>query len=343
MARNGRLGPEVQMKFGVMVYSVDLFIFEKNITMRKIWLLLVFISLAIILLVSGCGVHPDIASDGIDSIWLKNFSDKDLSSKVIVDESEWSEVIREIHRGRQTISKCRPEATLVIEYKNGSKDEFILNSGSDQLSIGCDGAQYSSRRKHPVLEKYLDLSNAKYISWPAETTGPNIPVRYCDIDRQDEDESLIGYVFVDTSNWMLPIVLDGNSLYTPSLSDLREAERILQREYPTILKKKAYDENGHLVEEGGLKNYARQYVFMKGPKGGRYVYINFVYMGWADLEDKEPPLCDPEGPHAVPPPPPGSYMSREWLIVDDGGDTYWRVFLDLDKGKVERCGVNGHA
>jgi hypothetical protein len=72
--------------------------------MRKTWLLLVSISLAIIPLVSGCGVPPDVVSDNIDSIWLKTFSDKDLSSKVIVDESEWSEVIREIHRGRQTIS-----------------------------------------------------------------------------------------------------------------------------------------------------------------------------------------------------------------------------------------------
>lgn len=296
------------------------------------------------LLVSGCGVHPDVVSDGIDSIWLKTFSDKDLSSKVIVDESEWSEVIREIHRGRQTISKYAPEATLVIEYKNGSTDEFILNSGSDQLSFGWGGAHYSSRRKHPVLEKYLDLSNAKYISWPAETTGPNIPVRYCDIDRQDEDESLIGYVLVDTSavNW-IPSFMDGASLYTPSLSDLREAERILQREYPTILKKKAYDENGHLFEEGGLKNYARQYLFMKGPKGGRYVYINFVYLGMADLEDKEPPRYDPEDPGAAVPPPFRDNLSRHWVYVDDGGDTYWRAFLDLDKGKVERCGVNGHA
>lgn len=295
------------------------------------------------LLVSGCGVHPDVVSDGIDSIWLKTFSDKDLSSKVIVDESEWSEVIREIHQGRQTISKYAPEATLVIEYKNGSTDEFVLNSSSDQLSFGWGGAQYSSRRKHPVLEKYLDLSNAKYISWPAETTGPNIPVRYCDIDRRDEDESLIGYVFVDTSavNWLLS--LRGASLYTPSLSDIRKAEQILQREYPTILKKEAYDENGHLFEDGGLKNYARQYVFMKGPKGDRYVEIEFVYLRFADLEDREPPVFDPEDLGAAGPPPLRKNLSRFWASVNDGGDAYWRAFLNLDKEKVEGIAVNGHA
>ena len=295
------------------------------------------------LLVSGCGVHPNVVSDNIDSIWLKNFSDKDLSSKVIVDESEWSEVIREIHRGRQTISKYAPEATLVIEHKDGSTDEFVLNSSSDQLSFDWGGAQYSSRRKHPVLEKYLDLSNAKYISWLAETTGPNIPVRFCDIDGRDEDESLIGYVFVDTSavNWMLSLY--GATLYTPSLSDIRKAEQILQREYPTILKKKAYDENGYLFEEGGLKNYARQYLFMKGPKGDRYVRITFVYMGRADLEDKEQPLYDPEDPDAAGPPPFRQNLSRYWANVNDGGDAYWHVFLNLDQEKVERSVVNGHA
>ena len=295
------------------------------------------------LLVSGCGVHPNLVSDNIDSIWLKTFSDKDLSSKVIVDESEWGEVVREIHRGRQTISKYAPEATLVIEYKNGSTDEFVLNSSSDQLSFGWSGAQYSSRRKHPVLEKYLDLSNAKYISWPAETTGPNIPVRFCDIDGRDEDESLIGYVFVDTSavNWMLSLY--GATLYTPSLSDIRKAEQILQREYPTILKKKAYDENGHLFEDGGLKNYARQYVFMKGPKGDRYVEIEFVYLRFADLEDREPPVFDPEDPGAAGPPPLRQNLSRYWANVCDGGDAYWHAFLNLDKEKVEWIAVNGHA
>ena len=295
------------------------------------------------LLVSSCGAHPDIVSDGIDSIWLKTFEDEDLSTKVIVDESEWREVIREVRRCRQSIGKYYPEATLVIEYKNGSTNQFNLRSSYDHLLTGRGDSPYSSRRKHTVLEKYLDLSNAKYISWPSETTGPNIPVRYCDINRWDADESLIGYAFVDTSavNWRLSIWLDGASVYTPSLSDLRKAEHILQREYPTILKKKAYDKDGHLFEEGGLKNYARQYVFMNGPEGGRYVYINFVYLECADLEDKEPPVYDFDDPDFVPPPPSLRHaLSRYWFTVDDGGDSYWRVFLNLDKEKVERCFVN---
>ena len=300
------------------------------------------------LLVSSCGAHPDIVSDGIESIWLKTFEDEDLSTKVIIDESEWREVIREIRRCRQSIGKYYPEATLVIEYKNGSKNQFNLLSRPDKLVTGRGDSPYSSKRKHPVLEKYIDLSNAKFITWPSKTTGPNLPVRYCDINRRDEDESLIGYAFVDTSavNWLLPIWLDGASVYTPSLSDLRKAEQILQREYPTILKKKAYDKDGHLFEEGGLKNYARQYVFMKDPKGGRYVYINFVYLRLADLEDKEPRIYDPDDPDDPdfgPPPPPGYFISRHWMIVDDGGDAYWRIFLNLDKEKVERCFVNGIA
>lgn len=298
------------------------------------------------LLVSSCGAHPDIVSDGIDSIWLKTFEDEDLSTKVIVDESEWREVIREIRRCRQSIGKYYPEATLVIEYKNGSKNQFNILSSPDRLLTGRGDSPYSSNRKHPVLEKYLDLSNAEYISWPSKTTGPNLPVRNCDIDRWDEDTTVIGYAFVDTAavNWMLPNLMKDSYVFTPDIFDLRKAERILKREYPTILKKNAYDKDGHLFEEGGLRNYARQYVFMKSPKGESYVYINFVYLKWADLEDKEPPVYDLDDPDFVPPPPSLRHaLSRYWFIVYDGGDSYWRVFLNLDKEKIEWCGVNGHA
>ena len=298
------------------------------------------------LLVSSCGAHPDIVSDGIESIWLKTFEDEDLSTKVIIDESEWREVIREIRRCRQSIGKYYPEATLVIEYKNGSKNQFNILSSPDRLLTGRGDSPYSSNRKHPVLEKYLDLSNAEYISWPSKTTGPNLPVRNCDIDRRDEDTTVIGYAFVDTAavNWMLPNLMNDSYVFTPGLSDLRKAEQILQREFPTILKKNAYDKDGHLFEEGGLRNYARQYVFMKSPKGESYVYINFVYLKWADLEDKEPPVYDLDDPDFVPPPPSLRHaLSRYWFIVYDGGDSYWRVFLNLDKEKIEWCGVNGHA
>lgn len=298
------------------------------------------------LLVSSCGAHPDIVSDGIESIWLKTFEDEDLSTKVMIDESEWREVIREIRRCRHSIGKYYPEATLVIEYKNGSTSQFNLRSSYDQLWTGRGDSPYLSQRKHPVLEKYLDLSNAKYISWPAKTSGPNLPVRFCDIKRWDEDTTVIGYAFVDTAavNWMLPNLMNDSYVFTPGLSDLRKAEQILQREFPTILKKNAYDKDGHLFEEGGLRNYARQYVFMKSPKGESYVYINFVYLKWADLEDKEPPVYDLDDPDFVPPPPSLRHaLSRYWFIVYDGGDSYWEAFLNLDKEKIEWCGVNGHA
>ena len=85
---------------------------------------------------------------------------------------------------------------------------------------------------------------------------------------------------------------------------------------------------------------------MKDPKGGRYVYINFVYLRLVDLEDKEPRIYDPDDPDDPdfgPPPLPDDTISRHWMIVDDGGDAYWRAFLNLDKEKVEGIAVNGHA
>ena len=62
-------------------------------------------------------------------------------------------------------------------------------------------------------------------SWPPETSGPNLPVRYCDIQKGDKDKTVIGYVFVDTLavNWMLPNLMKGSHLYRPNLSNLRKA------------------------------------------------------------------------------------------------------------------------
>ena len=183
-------------------------------------------------------------------------------------------------------------------------------------------------------------------SWPPETSGPNLPVRYCDIQKGDKDKAVIGYVFVDTLavNWMLPNLMKGSRLYSPNISDLRKAERILQREYPSILEKQAYDKEGYLFQEGGLRNYARQYAFLKNPEGVKHVFVNFVLLKCADLEDKEPPVYDRNDSTMPPPPPPLlNPMSRAFQFVMDGGDAYWYAMLDLDNEKVLWVSVNGHA
>ena len=36
-------------------------------------------------------------------------------------------------------------------------------------------------------------------SWPPKTTGPILPVRYCDINKEDKNKTIIGYALVDTS------------------------------------------------------------------------------------------------------------------------------------------------
>ncbi len=182
--------------------------------------------------------------------------------------------------------------------------------------------------------------------WPPETSGPNLPVRYCDIQKGDKDKTVIGYALVDTSavNWLVNIWLEGASVFSPELSDIRKTERILQKEYSSILSKHGWDKQGHLYEEGGLRNYARQYVFMKSPEGRKYVYVNFILLRLADLEDKEPPYYDPDDLGFLPPPPPvRDALSRYWLVVHDGGDGYWRVMVDLDDEVILNCYVNGLA
>ena len=178
-------------------------------------------------------------------------------------------------------------------------------------------------------------------SWPPETKGPNLPVRYCDINRGDKDEAVIGYVFVDTLavNWMLPNLLKESTVFVPSLSDIRRAEQILQESFPSVLEE-AYDKDGYLFKKGGLRNYARQYAFLKGPDGKKYAFVNFVLLEMADLEDKPAPQYQ-EG--ILPPPPVRVQMNISFIFVMDGGDAYWRAMLDLDKGELLRHQINGNA
>lgn len=176
-------------------------------------------------------------------------------------------------------------------------------------------------------------------SWPPKTSGPSLPVRYCDIQKGDKDKTVIGYVFVDTSavNWVLPNLMKDSRLYRPKLSDLRKAERILQKGYPSILEEQAYDKEGYLFQEGGLRNYARQYAFLKNSKGEKFVFVNFVFLESAGMEDKEP---DPTMP---PPPLLDPMMSRSFQFVNDGGDAYWHATLNLDNEKILWFFVNGYA
>ena len=60
--------------------------------------------------------------------------------------------------------------------------------------------------------------------WPPETSGPNLPVRYCDIQKGDKDKTVIGYALVDTSavNWL--VVHDGGDGYWRVMVDLDNEE-----------------------------------------------------------------------------------------------------------------------
>ena len=109
-------------------------------------------------------------------------------------------------------------------------------------------------------------------SWPPKTTGPNLPVRYCDINKEDKDKTIIGYALVDTSavNWLVSIWVEGACVYTPVLSDIRKTERILQRAYPSV-QEHAYHKDGHLFEEGGEYEFEESYVRYQ-PTGYNGVY-----------------------------------------------------------------------
>ena len=178
-------------------------------------------------------------------------------------------------------------------------------------------------------------------SWPPDTEGPNLPVRYCDIYEGVNDETVIGYAFVDTAavSWRIPPIFKGYTLTSPTLSDLRKAEQVLQKAYPSILED-AYDKEGYLFKKGGLRNYARQYVFLQDSNENMYLFVQFLILSRADLEDKAFPVYDPSD--TLPPPPPSVRLnlSRELIMIEDGGDAHWSATLDLGKEEIIWVMVN---
>ena len=74
---------------------------------------------------------------------------------------------------------------------------------------------------------------------------------------------------------------------------------------------------------GRLDRYQRQYVGVELGHGRRRVLVNF--------SPKDDPLS------------PGGYGARRWVVVDDGGSSYWRIAYDPETGHFAGFDVNGGA
>ncbi len=159
-----------------------------------------------------------------------------------------------------------------------------------------------------------------------ETKGSVMTVRVCDIDTtKADDTTLVGYVFMEHYE-STSIDRSGKehtfemAEYTPTMEEVREAEKLLLKKYPTIMPGKK-DKLGK-VTRPRLKSYVRQYIFGVASDGKRYVWVNAVSKEETWLKDE---------------------LKKGTVHVRDGGNFFWHTLLNLDNGTMVSNTVNGEA
>lgn len=115
--------------------------------------------------------------------------------------------------------------------------------------------------------------------------------------------------------------------YTPTIQDYRHAEDLLIKE----LKNKS-SEYLTMLDTLTIRNYYRQYSFYRQSNNDSMVYIN----GLCEILEYPSEI---NGEIIWKP-----FNWREELIsVNDGGDCYWQILINLTTGKVEYLMINGVA
>ena len=163
-----------------------------------------------------------------------------------------------------------------------------------------------------------------------EAKGSVMTVRVCDIDTtKADDTTLVGYVFMEHYGHT---IIDRSGKedtkedtfemeeYTPTMEEVREAERLLLKKYPTIMPGEK-DKLGRMTRPR-LKSYVRQYIFGVASDGKRYVWVNAVSKEQTWLMDR---------------------IKEQTIHVRDGGNAFWQTLLNLDDGTMVFNMVNGEA
>lgn len=126
----------------------------------------------------------------------------------------------------------------------------------------------------------------------------------------------IGYSF-NKSHFVLMSIDNQKERYTPTKKDIMLAEKILKDNINNALREQKYFSTS--INLNTLKKYKRQYVGFITKKGDVVIWINF-------LRDKE--IKDVE-------------LSKDIIMVMDGGERYWSIFVNLTKPALYGICING--
>ncbi len=108
--------------------------------------------------------------------------------------------------------------------------------------------------------------------------------------------------------------------YTPTLDEVRYTEKIL-KDSIVYIKRKEPAHSGFITKN--LNRYLRQYVGFINENGDKIVWINFLYKNDSFINT--------------------AYLNDAVITVNDGGEYYWSIKVNITKNKLYDIVVNGEA
>ncbi len=118
-----------------------------------------------------------------------------------------------------------------------------------------------------------------------------------------------------------------NDSFQPTDNDYRKAETILLKGLKSEKEKYSL-----FLDSINIRNYYRQYVFFSKTNGDSMVYVN----GFCELLKQPVDSCNTI-----------IWKPIDWkktiVIVEDGGDCYWRILINLTKKNFDFFMINGEA
>lgn len=131
-----------------------------------------------------------------------------------------------------------------------------------------------------------------------------------------------GYIF-DKNHFIFLSIKNQKERYTPTLDDIKLAERILKDSVDTEMEKYCpypCKLNGEdRITKKYLRKYKRQYVGFLTNEGDIIVYINLLKDKGISKEK----------------------LSSDIVMVLDGGSNYWMIYINITKRELFGLSING--
>ncbi len=138
--------------------------------------------------------------------------------------------------------------------------------------------------------------------------------------KSEEVEGYNFYGFSFHQDWEVDFTIESqDGRYTPSNTDIVEAERLLQKKIDYVNREHINQEGQCPIIDEHMRMYKRQYVGFTDVTGSHIIWINGI---WDDNVTKE-------------------RLADDIILTRGGCGRYWHVRVNLDTKKVYGLEVNG--